>query len=471
MPQHNNMPPYKKGKMPEWSIGPHSKCGERASVPRVRISVFPQNPHKSLNDNNLQENYCQTGTETGQDGLIDSFSLYRALSELCKEKKMSLFPHTRYIDYIPARLSTGKVWYVYYYVKDPATGKFRRFRIKLERYGASREKREAAQIIIKRLNEQLALGWNPMIQESAPKAYCLFSEALDSYLSVKDREVEASSQRCYRSYIKIILQWLRGKGYSDQMYACSFTHALALDFMGDVEADVKLSYRTYNNYLLFYRSMFNWMKDKGYISDNPFDGIKRKPKRLIRKTRRTLTDEELSRLFGYLDSANRPYLAICLLCYCCLMRPKEIALLRCRDIDLGTQTVHVRGEIAKNDNDSYRTIPDEMMPYMRELDLSHPEWFLFGEHKQYDFSPGTQQVDGKKIAKYWSDHLRRTCKFPMDLKFYSLKDTGITNMLGSGVPVSFVKQQADHHSLAMTTIYLGHTSKANDTLKKTKIIK
>ena len=27
--------------MPEWSIGPHSKCGERVTVPRVRISVFP----------------------------------------------------------------------------------------------------------------------------------------------------------------------------------------------------------------------------------------------------------------------------------------------------------------------------------------------------------------------------------------------------------------------------------------------
>lgn len=29
------------GEMPEWSIGPHSKCGERVTVPRVRISVFP----------------------------------------------------------------------------------------------------------------------------------------------------------------------------------------------------------------------------------------------------------------------------------------------------------------------------------------------------------------------------------------------------------------------------------------------
>jgi hypothetical protein len=30
------------GKMPEWSIGPHSKCGVRVTVPGVRIPLFPQ---------------------------------------------------------------------------------------------------------------------------------------------------------------------------------------------------------------------------------------------------------------------------------------------------------------------------------------------------------------------------------------------------------------------------------------------
>ena len=32
-----------EGKMPEWSNGPHSKCGERVTVPWVRIPVFPLN--------------------------------------------------------------------------------------------------------------------------------------------------------------------------------------------------------------------------------------------------------------------------------------------------------------------------------------------------------------------------------------------------------------------------------------------
>lgn len=32
-----------QGKMPEWSNGPHSKCGERVTTPWVRIPVSPLN--------------------------------------------------------------------------------------------------------------------------------------------------------------------------------------------------------------------------------------------------------------------------------------------------------------------------------------------------------------------------------------------------------------------------------------------
>ena len=39
------------GEMPEWSIGPHSKCGVRATVPGVRIPLFP--PQRFLMDDCL----------------------------------------------------------------------------------------------------------------------------------------------------------------------------------------------------------------------------------------------------------------------------------------------------------------------------------------------------------------------------------------------------------------------------------
>ena len=36
-----------KGKMPEWSNGPHSKCGVRVTVPGVRIPLFPPKTNRT----------------------------------------------------------------------------------------------------------------------------------------------------------------------------------------------------------------------------------------------------------------------------------------------------------------------------------------------------------------------------------------------------------------------------------------
>ena len=67
--------------------------------------------------------------------------------------------------------------------------------------------------------------------------------------------------------------------------------------------------------------------------------------------------------------------------------------------------------------------------------------------------------------------MRPGCGFPMELQFYSLKDTGITNMVSSGVPLPSVQQQADHSSVAMTSIYVGkNRKKAEEDLKNVDIL-
>lgn len=214
-------------------------------------------------------------------------------------------------------------------------------------------------------------------------------------------------------------------------------------------------------------TFLDWMKDKGYIPANVFTGIKRKPRRLMAKKRRMLTDEELGTLFTWLQENNPEYLAVCLLCYCCFMRPKEIALLRCGDIDIRKQLVHVRAEIAKNDKESFRTIPDAMMPAIRRLDLSKKDWFLFGDHPgvRSDFRPSREAGAKKRFSDYWATTVREACGFGMEVQFYSQKDTGITNMLGEGVAINLVQQQADHSSVAMTALYVGHKASASEELK------
>ena len=58
-----------------------------------------------------------------------------------------------YIDYIPARLTTGKEWFIHYSVIDPQTRKLRRIRKKVN-FIPSKERRAAANQIVANIIKQ-----------------------------------------------------------------------------------------------------------------------------------------------------------------------------------------------------------------------------------------------------------------------------------------------------------------------------
>lgn len=419
-----------------------------------------------LNINELADYPLKNGAQSGQ----QPFSLYDALDALCKEKKMSFFKPTPFVDYVPPTLHENKEWVVVWYVRDPVTRKMVRYRKKFNRVKQTTKRRSLAKAFIGHINELLALGWNPAVSSIAPRATARMADALDLFLKVKEKESEANSMRSYRSYISMLKAWLQKHGMPEDAYVCAITNEVAMELMDDIDAREGISPRTYNNYLLFFRLLFNWMIDREYISDNPFERIKRKPKKLTKKKRRILSDHELNTLFDFLGRSNPNYLCMALLCYCCFLRPKEIVSLRCYDIDLTKQVVHIRGEIAKNDNDSFRTIPDVLVPILRGLDLSSGSNYLFGDGGPYKFDPGKSPVCSRKIAKYWDAYVRPACGFGQDVQFYSLKDSGVTKMLTEKIPINLVQKQADHSSVAMTAIYVGALPEANSELKKVNIL-
>lgn len=377
-----------------------------------------------------------------------------------------------YTHYEPPRLVRGSVWFISFYVINPETGKLKRVRIKINRIRNIKERLEVAKKMIDAISRRLALGWNPLTEKIAPKAATSIDDALDRYLAVKSKETEKQTISSYRSYVKIVREWLSSSGVKGTAPIYIISKEIAQEFFNHLETSDGISARTYNNYLSFLTSLWAWLVEKGYVQDNIFITIRKKPKKLTKKTRRLLTQQELMSLFRFLGDKPE-YLSIVLLCYCCLIRPKEIALLRCSDINLEKQLVHIRPEIAKNDNDSFRTIPDEIMPVIRGLDLSSKDWYVFGRHQGdgRNFKAGPDPMFLRKISAYWDRYVRPACGFPPELQFYSLKDTGITTMISEGVPVSFVQQQADHSSVAMTAIYVGKmANKANQELKRVDLL-
>lgn len=426
-----------------------------------------QKPPNGLNITPLQGFQDSSRVITGSSIFLGE-SLFQALEEISKEKKMLFsLPHA-YIDYVPPKLHKAPSgWYISYYVKNPDTGKLKLFRTKVNQFRGP-ERTRAAREIMAALQERLAMGWSPLTEKVAPLATTPAFEVFDRYERVKTKEMEKQSLATYLSYIRVFRTFLLGIGFLPSTSILAIKEDTAKRYMDFLETERGVSPRSYNNYLSFQVTFFDWMKDKGYIAENPFLSIKRKPKRLMTKKRRMLTDDELLTLFKWLHEHNPEYLAVCLLCYCCFMRPKEIALLRCCDLDLRRQLVHVRAEIAKNDRESFRTIPDAVMPVFRSLDLRHPDWYLFGNHPgvRSDFRPAKEPGAKKRFSDYWATTVREACGFSMEVQFYSQKDTGITNMLGEGVAINLVQQQADHASVAMTALYVGHKATAQEELKK-----
>ena len=69
--------------------------------------------------------------------------------------------------------------------------------------------------------------------------------------------------------------------------------------------------------------------------------------------------------------------------------------------------------------------------------------------------PAAKQIPEAKMRKTW-EKMRAAVKLPVEMQLYSLRDTGINNMLKSGIDPLTVMQHADHHDLSMTTRYANH---------------
>lgn len=362
---------------------------------------------------------------------------------------------SEHLTYIPCSLTEGAIWYISFYAQCPETGKLRRVRIKFNRIKDPAKRRAAAKKLMLQTDKKLAAGWNPFIEEAAPKSFHFIFNVFDTYLGIMEKEGEAHSVRSYKSFIRFLKRWLLANGYNEKMYVSQFSRRIASDIMLEIRESGRYSWRTFNSYRQFFITLFNWMIQYNYVAENPFSHIKAAPKKLCKKKRDILTPENRQQLQEFLLSkGNYNYLAMVYLCYFCCLRPNEISLLKVSDIDIGRQLVYVREEVAKNDQASARTIPDAAMDALRMLDLKQPPYYyLFSMDVHQKFVPGVKRAEGREIARYWSDVVRPGLKWPMTLQFYSLKDSGITKMLENGIAPNIVQGQADHSSLSITSIY------------------
>ena len=358
---------------------------------------------------------------------------------------------------LPVYRETEGCNYIEFYAYDPSKGRLRRKRIKTNRIKGVVKRRQYVRDLIKRLTDQLSRGWNPWIAKDTSELH-VFPEVLDRYETHIGKMLESGYYRKetysgYKSYLKILREY--SKKIKPLYYVYQFDRTYCVEFLDYVFIKRNNGAQTRNNYLQFLRVFSGFMVEKGYVKSRPTDGISPISKRLYKKERTVIPVEKVAKITEYCRVHDRHFLLACYLLYYCFIRPVEMVRLRIEDFNVKACTITIPAECSKNKKKQTVTVPKKVLTYALELGIfSEPiQYFIFSD----GLRPGRDEIDPKIFRDHWGK-LRNQLGLLREWKFYSLKDTGITEMLKSKkVQTIEVRDQARHSSLLITDIYTDHS--------------
>jgi integrase len=362
---------------------------------------------------------------------------------------------------LPVYRETEGCNYIEFYAYDPSIGRLRRKRIKTNRIKGVAKRRQYVRDLKKRLTDQLSRGWNPWIAKDTSELY-VFEEVLQRYEMHIVKMLESGYYRKetyngYKSYLKILREY--AIKVKPLYYVYQFDRTYCVDFLDYVFIKRNNGAQTRNNYLHFLRLFSGFMLEKGYVKSRPTDGISPISKRLYKKERTVIPVDKVAKIAEYCRVHDRHFLLACYLLYYCFIRPVEMVRLRIEFFNLKAGTITIPAECSKNKKKQTVTVPKKVLMYALELGIfSEPiQYFIFSD----GLRPGENEINPKIFRDHWAK-LRKPLGMRSEWKFYSLKDTGITEMLKTQkVSTIEVRDQARHSSLSITDIYAEHSDLVN----------
>lgn len=362
------------------------------------------------------------------------------------------FSHA-YNSYIPAILCHQKNnWQIEYYVFSPISHQMERKRIRLNNLRnhcrTLQEFKAKAANIIQTINNQLAGGWSPFGESENIRYYTTLDEMMHLYIEEKQRELKKDSIRSYKSFCHIFGEWCRK--IVPNCKCLQFNRTLAVRYMDYVYMERKVSARAYNNQLKMARALFSWAVQKCYCKENPFEVLK--VKREEEKKRILIPADTRKLIRNYFEQNCPNFIIVLELVFTSLLRPQEISRVQIKQINLTEQYIYMPANKTKNGHHRYAFLSAELCKLIAPIiDGKDGELYLMTK----GYVPGSIQADSKQYRKTW-DKMRKELVLPQEMQLYSLRDTGINNMLKAGIDPLTVMQAADHHDLSMTTRYANH---------------
>lgn len=390
-------------------------------------------------------------------------------SENWKEKKMSKSHTQEFTPYTPAVLRKNCHGYVIeYYFLNGLTGEQERRTIKMNRIRkrcqTAAEFKQYAQSVICNLNIKLANGWSPMGEVQNTREFVPLPQIIDQYMREKASELSSSSLPAYRSFTGRLREWIETQ--YPQCNCALFTKLMAVQFLDWIwsgksaryncgkkmnQAANHISERAYNSNLKLGRAFFSWCINKCYAKENPFEAIK--PKRTKQKTRTLIPEPIRLQIDAYWAEHNPAMQLMCRLVYTALLRPVEATRVQVHQIRYDRDCIVMPCEQTKNGKERVGRLDASLKELLRQYTAgAGPTDYLFSNR---EWKPGKKPKNSQMFAKEWMK-MREALKLPTKYQLYSLRDTGISDLMHDGVADIDVMHAAGHSDLSMTTRYADH---------------
>lgn len=357
------------------------------------------------------------------------------------------------IGWTPPAFHQASECYVSFKAFDPCINTMRLKKIMLNHIKGKRNQRAYGEELVKRLTQKLLDGWNPWIEESYPEEYALFSDVCDKYKTylakiTKEGGIKPGTKSNYECKLSFMLKWVEKDKKITYIY--QFNKKFVCDFLDYVLVERNNTLRTRNNYIGWLKSFSGYLIERGYVQNDPTEGVNASTK-LGPKNRSVIPNDVLLQIKSYLEKENKHFLLACYILHYLFVRPHEMTFLKIKDISREKKTLTLNGAYTKNGHNAIVTIPNHVIALMEELDIfsAPPDFYLFGKK----FRPGMTPIPADRFSRFWVDNVKKTLGLSDFYKFYSLKDTGITNMIKAKTDLLTVRDQARHSSVKVTNIY------------------
>lgn len=275
--------------------------------------------------------------------------------------------------------------------------------------------------------------------------------ALQKFIADKERELRPATMRSYKSLCHVFGEWFV-KNYGN-LPVGSIKKIHAVKYLEYYYNERKVGNNCYNNQMKLARGVFTWFVQHCYIEINPFENIptkrnEQKKRGLIDK----VTREKITRHLT--DRQEWGMLLVCHLVYSALIRPKEVSQLLIGDINLEGHYITIRAEVSKTHTLRTSAITPDIVDILvnhLHIDRFPQHYFLLGS----EWTPARTCCNVHLFSKRFL-RLRSELRLPQTMQLYSLRDSGITDLLTQGIDPITTMQHAGHHSLDITTRYANH---------------